>query len=199
MIMTDEPAPGTVGAIATSYASHCARVAGAIADQAGTIEALIDAMRSAGAIHCYGFGRSGHAAASLAVRLRHFQRFLPPVWWVGDQVRNPFEPDQLLISFSRLGTRFELEELVRHARERGLACAFVTSRPGPIGHAEDSARPGDLVIELPSLDPALLSPASLYGGGDFELAAYLFQEALVTRIGFRCGVPPSDVDLFHVH
>ncbi len=135
--MTDEPAPGTIGAIATAYARYCSRTAGAIAAQSDTIETLIDAIQSAGAIHCYGFGRSGHAAASLAIRLRHFQRFLPPVWWVGDQVRNPFERDQLLISFSRLGTRFELVELVGHARERGLACAFVTCEPGPIGrHGE---------------------------------------------------------------
>jgi D-arabinose 5-phosphate isomerase GutQ len=197
--MTDVPAPGTIGAIATAYARYCSRTADAIADQSGMIETLIDAMRSAGAIHCYGFGRSGHAAASLAIRLRHFQRLLPPVWWVGDQVRNPFERDQLLISFSRLGTRFELAELVRHARERGLACAFVTREPGPIEDTAGLARPGDPVIELPSLDPALLLPASLYGSGDFELAAYLFQEALVTRIGLRCGVPPSDVELYHVH
>jgi 6-phospho-3-hexuloisomerase len=197
--MTDEPGPGTIGAIATAYARYCSRTAGAIAAQSDTIETLIDAIQSAGAIHCYGFGRSGHAAASLAIRLRHFQRFLPPVWWVGDQVRNPFERDQLLISFSRLGTRFELVELVGHARERGLACAFVTCGPGPIGDTESLARPGDLVIELPFLDPALFLPASLYGGGDFELAAYLFQEALVTRIGLRCGVPPPDVELFHVH
>ncbi len=197
--MTDVPAPGTVGAIATAYAAHCASVAGAIADHADAIETLIDAMQSAGAIHCYGFGRSGHAAASLAIRLRHFQRFLPPVWWVGDQVRDPFEPGQLLIIFSRLGTRFELVELVRHARERGLVCAFVTRAPDPRGHPDSCARPDEIVIELPPLDPILLSPVPLYGGGDFELAAYLLQEVLVTRIGFRCAIPASDVERFHVH
>ncbi|MEN6517294.1 MAG: hypothetical protein ABFC38_03775 [Methanospirillum sp.] len=197
--MTDVPAPGTAGAIATAYASHCVRVSDAIAAQAGAIEALIDVMLSAGAIHCYGFGRSGHAAASLAIRLRHFQRFLPPAWCVGDQVRNPFEPGQLLIVFSRLGTRFELVELVRHARERGLACAFVTRMPDLGGHGDGVVRPGDIVIKLPSMDPDLLSPAPLYGGGDFEIAAYLFQEVLITRIGFRCAVPASDVERFHVH
>ncbi len=197
--MTDEPAPGTIGAISIAYADYCARVASAIVDQADAIETLIDAMKSAGAIHCYGFGRSGHAAASLAIRLRHFQRTLPPVWWVGDQVRNPFDPGQLFVSFSRQGTRFELLELVRHARERGLACAFVTSEPGQQGSAARLAGPRDTVIELPSLDPAFLSPASLYGGGDFELAGYLFQEALVTRIGCRYGIPPSDLQRYHVH
>lgn len=197
--MTDVPTPGTTGAIATVYAQHCARVASAIADQAGVIESLIDAMSAAGAIHCYGFGRSGHAAASLAIRLRHFQRVLPPVWWVGDQVRDPFKAGQLLIVFSRRGTRFELVDLVRHAREHGLTCAFVTRASVSEEGSGGIARAGEIVVGLPSMDPDLLSPALVYGGGDFELGAYLFQEVLVTRIGLRFGIPVSDTDLFHVH
>lgn len=197
--MTDGPAPGEIGAISIAYADYCARVAGAVTDQADAVEALIDALSAARAIHCYGFGRSGHAAASLALRLRHFQRALPPAWWVGDQVRNPFEQGEIFVAFSRKGTRFELLELVDHARERGLTCAFVTRK----GVREKSAAPPektwDIVIELPSMDPALLSPASLYGGGDFELAAYLFQEMLVTRIGHRHSIPPSDIPRYHVH
>ena len=116
--MADGPAPGTIGAIATTHASDCARVSGAITCQADAIESQIEIMELADAIHCYGFGRSGHAAASLAVRLRHSQRILPDVWWVGDQVRNPFEPGQLLISFSSEGSRFELETRLLRARER---------------------------------------------------------------------------------
>lgn len=197
--MTDVPTPATAGAIATAYAGHCVNVAGAIIEQEGAIEDLIDAMGAAGAIHCYGFGRSGAAAESLAIRLRHFQRFLPPVWSVGDRVRNPFESGQLLISFSRQGTRFEMVELTRHARERGLACAFVTHSLGPDEFPADLALPREVMIRLPSLDPDLLSPAIVYGGGDFELAAYLFQEVLSTRIGFRFAIPASDVERFHVH
>lgn len=197
--MTDEPAPGGIGAISIAYADYCARVAGAVAEQADAVETLIDAMSSAGAIHCYGFGRSGHAAASLAIRLRHFQRALPPVWWVGDLVRNPFERGQIFVAFSRKGTRFELLELVDHARERGLTCAFVTRERVQERSEARLDETWDVVIELPSMDPALLSPAPLYGGGDFELAAYLFQEMLVTRIGSRCDIPPSDVPRYHVH
>jgi D-arabinose 5-phosphate isomerase GutQ len=197
--MTDEPPPGTVGAIANEFAGYCARVAGAVADQANAIETLIDAMETADAIHCYGFGRSGHAAASLAIRLRHYQRVLPDVWWVGDQVRNPFEPGQLLILFSREGRRFELEHLVGFARDNDLTCAFVTGEHGTEGkRAGRLARAHEVVVELPALDPDLLVPATVYGGGDFELAAYFFQEVLVTRIGLRCTIPPSDVRRNHV-
>lgn len=197
--MTDEPAPGKIGAISIAYADYCACVAGAVADQANAVETLIDALSSARAIHCYGFGRSGHAAASLAIRLRHFQRALPPVWWVGDLVRNPFEQGEIFVAFSRKGTRFELLELVDHALERGLTCALVTKMGAQEKPAPPLGKTWDIVIELPTMDPALLSPASLYGGGDFELAAYLFQEMLVTRIGYRCDIPTSDVPQYHVH
>lgn len=197
--MTDEPAPGTIGAISIAYADYCARVARAVADQADAVERLIDAMTSARAIHCYGFGRSGNAVASLAIRLRHFQRVLPPVWLVSDQVRNPFEPGELFVAFSRQGTRFELLKHVERARELGLACAFVTSMPVGDEAASHLYEPGDIVIELPPINPALLSPAALYGGGDFELAANLFQEILVTCIGFRQGIPPSDIPRYHVY
>ncbi len=197
--MTGDPVPGSVDAIADAYAGHCARVALAIAEQAEMVEALIDAMLSAGAIHCYGFGRSGDAAESLAIRLRHFLRFLPSVWWMDDHVRNPFEPGQLLLAFSRRATRFDLVEQARHARERGLVRALVTSAPGRERRRTDPAGPWDYRIGLPSLDPALLAPASLYGGGDFEVAAYLFQEVLATRIGLRRAIPAGEVDRFHVH
>lgn len=197
-MMTDEPAPGTIGAISIAYADYCASVARAVADQADAVERLIDAMTSARAIHCYGFGRSGNAVASLAIRLRHFQRVLQPVWLVSDQVRNPFEPGELFVAFSRQGTRFELLKYVERARELGLACAFVTGKPVGEGAASHLYGPGDIVIELPPINPALLSPADLYGGGDFELAANLFQEILVTCIGFRHEIPPSDVEDRHV-
>ena len=50
--MTDEPAPGKIGAISIAYADYCARVAGAVTDQADAVEALIDALSAARAIHC---------------------------------------------------------------------------------------------------------------------------------------------------
>jgi hypothetical protein len=63
----------------------------------------------------------------------------------------------------------------------------------------DIARAGEIVIGLPSMDSNLLSPALVFGGGDFELGEYFFQEILVTRAGHRFGIPASDTDLFHVH
>ena len=101
--------------------------------------------------------------------------------------------------FSREGRRFEFENLVGFARDNDLTCAFVTGAPGPDGkNAGRLARNREVVIELPSLERAHLVPATVYGGGDFELAAYFFQEALVTRIGLRGTVPPSDVSRNHV-
>jgi 6-phospho-3-hexuloisomerase len=197
--MTDEPAPGTVGSIATAFARHCARVADAIAGQSGLIDDLASAIATATAIHCHGFGRSGHAAEALAIRLRHFQGPLGDVWWTGDRVRNPFRVGDLLIAVSSHGTGHDLRPLVEEARALGMRLAFVTSEPSERGSASQIARPPrDIVIELPYLDPRLLAPAKVYGGGDFELGAYLLQEALATGIGYRLDVPPESVAENHV-
>ncbi|NLX48799.1 MAG: SIS domain-containing protein [Methanospirillum sp.] len=195
--MTDAYPPGSIDALSAAYAEYCVRVGRALERQASTIDALGGAMASANAIHCYGFGRSAHAAASLAIRLRHFQRKMPDTWWANDQVRNPFRAGDLLISFSREGKRFELLEYVRHARELGVVCAFVTADPVVRGGEGFLVRDGDLAIGLPAMaDP---KPEFLYGGGDFELAAYFFQEVLSARIGCRFGLTDNDVKKNHVH
>lgn len=91
-----------------------------------------------------------------------------------------------------------LRALVRHARACGLTLAFVTAALKKSESAARLSRRGDILVKLPQIDPALLSPADVYGGGDFELAAYLFQEALATRMGLRFGIPPGAVPRFHV-
>lgn len=196
--MSDGPAPGTIGALATAYAEFCAQVARRITEQEPAVEDLVDAIGAAGAVHCYGFGRSGNAATALAIRLRHFQRALPPAWWVGDQVRNPFRSGDLLIAFSRRGNREDLIDHVEHAHARGLRCAFVTVGSPARGTPETLVWPNDIVIGIPAMDREFLAPARIYGGGDFELGAYLFQELLISRIGFRHRIPVSDIPGFHV-
>lgn len=188
--MTDEPAPRATASLAAEYAAFCERVADACAEQAPVVDALIDAMARAGAIHCYGFGRSGSVAASLAIRLRHFQRRLPPAWWVGDLVRNPFRAGDLLIVVSRTCERFELLALVAHARGLGMRCAFVTGE----SHGAACTGGDDLVISLPGMESE-----AVYGGGDFELAAFFFQEVLVARAGALLRVDRGDVARFHVY
>ncbi len=188
--MSNEPAPGTTGSLAAEYAAFCQRVADACAAQAPAVEALVDAIIDAGAVHCYGFGRSGNVAASLAIRLHHFQRHLPPVWWVGDLVRDPFRPGDLLIVVSRTCERFELRDLVRHAHSLGMRCAFVTEG----SHGAACTAKGDLVVSLPPMESS-----AVYGGGDFELAAFFLQEVLTARIGARLGIDHGDVARFHVY
>lgn len=197
--MNDEPEPVTVGELAAGLARHCARVAGRIAEQSGEVERLVDAITGARAIHCHGFGRSGEAAEALAIRLRHFQGYLKDVWWTEDRVRNPFRKGDLIIIVTSHGSGHDLVPLVEHVRSRKACLAFVTSEPSEYGSAERVAdRPRDILIALPYIDPALLAPARVYGGGDFELGAYLFQEALATAIGHRLEVPPEVVSDNHV-
>ncbi|HOT93809.1 MAG TPA: hypothetical protein PK089_01270 [Methanoregulaceae archaeon] len=187
--MTPPSPPRTIPEIATEYATFCEEVAGRMARDAPEIERLISAMKEAGAIHCYGFGRSGSVASALAIRLRHFQHHLGASWFCGDLVRNTFHEKDLLIVISKKCTRSDLLYHVETARSRGVRCAFVTGEP-PLPAC---IRMGDLVFSLPSM-----KHGTVYGGGDFELAASFFQEVLVTRIGERFGIGSDDIDLHHV-
>ena len=68
--------------IIDAYGTYIKDVFASISGQKETLERLYAMMNDAGAIHLYGFGRSGAAAVSLAIRLRHFCDKLPPVWWI---------------------------------------------------------------------------------------------------------------------
>lgn len=160
----------------------------ALGEQNEKIEALFTALRSAKNIHVYGFGRSGTAALAFAIRLKHFSAFLPPVWWAGDQVREPVRAEDLVILVTQSGTREEVLVLAEKAKEAGAAVALITAEKNSA--AAKSAR---LTILLPRLDEPFV-----YGGGDFELGAWFFQEVLVATMGSRFRIPSAEVWRNHV-
>lgn len=187
--MSSEPPPRTIDDIAADYAAFCQEVADRCTRDIPAIERLISILEEKKPVHCYGFGRSGDVASALAIRLRHFQNHLGDVWFCGDLVRNTFNEMDLLIVISKSCSRPDLLHHVETARKEGMACAFVTRNP-PLPAC---IREGDLVFSLPSM-----KGDAVYGGGDFELAAFFFQEVLVSRIGARFGINPHDVDKHHV-
>jgi 6-phospho-3-hexuloisomerase len=167
------------------YQAACCR---SIEQQQPAIQNLVEWMNHAGAIHVYGFGRSGSAALAFAIRLRHFSSYLPPTWWVGDQVREPIVGNDLVILFTREGVRKEIVAVAEKARDVHAKIAVVT--------ALESAQfplPHDCAIRLPHSGRAFV-----YGGGDFEVAAFLFQEILVTYIGCEKRIPHHEVERNHV-
>lgn len=174
--------------IMQAYGAYLEDVRASILHQIKALERLYAMMASAGAIHCYGFGRSGSAALSLAIRLRHFCEKLPPVWWIGDQVRMPIREGDVVILFSSSGKRAEVEEVAKKAHDLNATVVLVTSHRNVQigGHAKEK-------IILPVLDQPFV-----YGGGDFELAAYLLQEIVVADIGMRNNIPKDAVDRYHV-
>jgi D-arabinose 5-phosphate isomerase GutQ len=152
------------------------------------IELFYTRMKKAQNIHIYGFGRSGAAALSLAIRLRHFCTYLPPVWWVGDQVRFPITEGDLVILFSSEGDRGEVGIIADKAQVVGADSILITQeKDSIIGNKVKTC------LLLPKM-----SNDFVYGGGDFELAAYFLQELLVTEFGMRNRIPKSDVDKYHV-
>lgn len=151
----------------------------------GTLSRLID---EAHVVHLFGFGRSGTAALAMAIRLRHFLAPERQVFWLGDQVRDPIRKDDLVILFSGSGTREEVLHFLRKAESAGALCVAVTGSPGSILAA--SAR---LAIVLPAIETDVC-----YGGGDFELAAWTFQEVFLTMYGRLRAVPDRKVTDNHV-
>jgi 6-phospho-3-hexuloisomerase len=174
--------------ICCGYQEYQAACCSSLGQQQPAIQKLVDWMEHAGAIHIYGFGRSGTAALAFAIRLRHFGKYLPPAWWVGDQVREPIGRDDLVILFTREGNRKEIVAVAEKARDLHARIAAVTALESthlPIPH--------DLVIRLPPSERDFV-----YGGGDFELAAFVFQEILVTYIGCEKRIPKHEVNTKHI-
>lgn len=153
-----------------------------------TIDEVVRMVRAAQAVHVYGFGRSGAAALALAIRLRHFCNYLPPVWWIGDQVREPFSIGDLVILISGSGNRPEVKLVARKAKEAAALIVLITAAEEP-----DLGARTDLVLKLPSLPERMT-----YGGGDFELAAFFLQEVLVTHMGRVFEIPGEEIGINHV-
>ncbi|MDI6899669.1 MAG: SIS domain-containing protein [Methanolinea sp.] len=153
--------------------------------ETGTLSRLID---EAHAVHIFGFGRSGTAALAMAIRLRHFLAPERQVFWLGDGVRDPIRKDDLVILFSGSGTREEVLHFLRKAEGTGAHCVAVTGSPGSA-----LARGARLTIVLPSIGSEVC-----YGGGDFELAAWTFQEVFLTMYGRSRAVPDGKITFNHV-
>ncbi|MDH7509603.1 MAG: SIS domain-containing protein [Methanolinea sp.] len=151
----------------------------------GTLSRFID---EACAVHIFGFGRSGTAALAMAIRLRHFLAPERQVFWLGDEVRDPIRKDDLVILFSGSGTREEVLHFLRKAEAAGAHCVVVTGSPG-----STLAGGARLTIVLPSMEAGVC-----YGGGDFEIAAWTFQEVFLTMYGRSRSVPDGKVTTNHV-
>jgi D-arabinose 5-phosphate isomerase GutQ len=172
----------------TCYINYLDTTLGCVLEQQDKIGHLCRLIESSQQVHVYGFGRSGSAALSLAIRLRHFCDYLPVVWWMGDEVRQPVREHDLVILFSGSGQRTEVELVAQNAKKSGAVIVLISG--------EDNSRIGQLASLIIRL-PKMKDPVS-YGGGDFELAAYFFQEFLVTILGQYREIPADVVGKNHV-
>ena len=75
------------------------------------IKRLIQMILGAHATNIFRFGRSGCAALVFAIQLKQFCNYLPPVWWVGDQVRQAIREKDVVILFSGSGKRPEVNNV----------------------------------------------------------------------------------------
>ncbi len=168
-----------------SFQERCVDAIGGMREDIERFFRMIDGAK---AIHVYGFGRSGAAALALAIRLGHFADYIAPVSWMGDIVRPPVRQGDLVILVSGSGERTEVLVVAEKSAGLGGNIVLVTGDP-----ASSIARLAELVFVLPKM-----ADGTVYGGGDFELGAYLFQEVLVTEYGRRRKIPAEVVGRHHV-
>lgn len=193
-----------VGDYTKEVAGCLEEVASYITAQEAKLDELFRILSEGNAVHIYGMGRSGVAALSLALRLKHFEKKLGnKVWWVGDAVRERIRQKDTLIVFSGSGETAEVLVIAERAKDVGAMVVAITS-------FDDStlAYLADLVLLLPGglekkrgwgYVEAQLSETRtpFYGGGEFELIAYLFQEALLTAIGEFKNIPKGEIAKEH--
>jgi len=159
-----------------------------LAEQKDKFDEFIDMLEKGKAIHVFGVGRSGAVALCFAIRLKHFEKDLGhKVWWLGDEVREKVERGDILVIFSGSGETAEAYFVAKKGKEAGAKLILITSYPeSSIGEISD------LVIRLPGgmekakgwkYLEAQVSNSEFYGGGEFELMAYLLQETLIMAIG----------------
>jgi len=169
-----------------NLAGYIQNYSGIIESQADKIDQIFDSIENASSIHLGGKGRSGSVAVSLALRLSHFGY---KIYFLGDVIKEPFTKGDVLILFSGSGDTSEVVELAKKGKSVGAKVISITS------FSDSSiAKNSDIAFILPgglekgkgwSYVEAQLSHknSSFYGGGEFELNAYFFQEALVSAIG----------------
>lgn len=170
-----------------NVAALAGRAYSLIEGQIGTIDQVCGEIEAAKSIHVYGKGRSGAVAVSLALRLKHLGY---NTWFVGDVVKEGVKPDDVVVLFSGSGETSDVVGVAERAKRAGAKLVSVTSfRESTIGKLSD------IVIVLPGglekgkgwdyLRAQLgeIRDDELYGGGEFELYAFLLQETFLNALG----------------
>jgi len=170
------------------YGSYLKTVAQFLEKKPRSMATLADLIDDSHAVHIFGFGRSGTAALAMAIRLRHFLSPAKEVFWLGDQVRTPIRERDLVILFSGSGDRKEVVSFLDIASEKKARTFAITlNEKSPL-----ACRAHERVV-LPGMDGNVV-----YGGGDFELAAWYFQEIFLTYYGYSHTIPKEKVGHNHI-
>ncbi len=170
-----------------NVAAHAVKACSIIEKQTDAICGIINEIEVARNVHVYGKGRSGAVAVSLALRLKHFGY---SAWFVGDIVKEGVENGDVVILFSGSGETSDVVDVAERAKGVGAKVISITSfRESSLGKLSD------IVVLLPGglekgrgwdyLTAQLgdLREGELYGGGEFELYAFLLQEAFLSALG----------------
>ena len=180
-----------------NIAAHSSKACSLIEKQTDAVCGICREIDAAGSVHVYGKGRSGAVAVSLALRLKHFGY---NTWFVGDIVKEGVKAKDVVILFSGSGETSDVVEVAERAKGVGAKVVSITS------FCESSlGKLSDIVVLLPGglekgrgwdyLTAQLgdLDDEELYGGGEFELYAFLLQEAFLSALGRSKSISQGDV------
>ena len=167
--------------------AHAGKASSLVENQIDAVEQVCGVIESARSIHVYGKGRSGAVAVCLALRLKHFGY---DTWFVGDIVKEGIKAHDVAVLFSGSGETSDVVDVAERARAVGAKVVSVTSfRDSALG------RLSDITVVLPGglekgkgwdyLKAQLgqMREDEFYGAGEFELYAFLFQEAFLNALG----------------
>lgn len=162
-----------------------------VEEQREKMDQIYDLIEKCSAVHVYGKGRSGAIAVCLSLRLSHFD--FKPVYFLGDVIKKVVAPEDLVILISGSGDTSEVVEVAKKARKLGAKVVALTSyKDSMLGRLSDVSfiLPGGMEKGKgwSYLEAQLNEHPSIYGGGEFELFAYLFQETLLCAIGKHKGI-----------
>lgn len=155
--------------------------------EAGTIDALADAVRTADRVFVLGAGRSGLALRMTAMRLMHLGL---TVFVVGDTTTPAIAPGDVLLTATGSGTTTGIVRSATTARDVGATVATITTAPeSPV------AALSSVVVTVPAagkLDRSGTASAQ-YAGSLFEQTVALLGDALFHTLWTQSGVSADEL------
>ncbi len=157
------------------------------------LEALMDAIKSAGRIFVFGAGREGIAARSFAMRLMHLGK---EVYWLLDDTTPGMREQDLFIAVNGSGKIGFIDYFLDQAKKTGAKVAVITGAP-----SERTPSQADVTVFVPAAvykgtDPRVV-PSKQPMGNLYEQHLFLLFDILVMMLQKTMGLKHEQMEARH--